>query len=211
VARLACPAVGNVASFVTVAAATVPLSLLMPMEDKVIHRGPDTEVSHGERAGHALAAGLLLAVFAASFLGVDRWSLPGISLIGGEGSTTCLLRRATGLPCATCGMTRSFCAMGRGRVGAAFAYHPLGPVLYAFFALVMLRSAAVAVTGRRLLPQAGRVFLWLAAVLVAATLVVWVVHLCQMVASGEAAEAWRASPLYKLLTEVPSFRFQVSG
>jgi len=99
-------------------------------------------------------------------------------------------------------MTRSFCAIGRGEFGAAFEQHPLGPVLYAFFAIVMLRSAAVAVTGRRVLPQAGRVFLWLAAVLVAATLVVWVVHLCQMVASGEAAEAWRASPLGQLIEHV---------
>ena len=181
------------------------------MLNTYLHRGPSTEVTRGGRAGYALAAGCLLAVFAASFLGVDRWKLPGIFAIGGEGSTTCLLRRATGLPCATCGMTRSFCAIGRGELGAAFAQHPLGPVLYAFFALVMLWSAAVAVTGRRLLPQAGRVFLWMAAVLVAVTLVVWVARLCEMVASGEAAEVLRASPLYKVITEVSSFRFQVSS
>ena len=161
--------------------------------------GPDTAISRSGRIGHALAAGFLLAVFAASFLGVDRWSLPGISLIGGEGGTTCLLRRATGLPCATCGMTRSFCAIGRGEFGAAFAQHPLGPILYAFSVLVMLRSATVAATGRRTLPQAGRVFLWMAAVLVAVILVVWVVRLCEMVVSGEAAEAWRASLLGQLI------------
>ena len=164
-----------------------------------LHLGPDTAVSRSGRIGHALAAGFLLAVFAASFLGVDRWSLPGISPIGGEGSTTCLLRRATGLPCATCGMTRSFCAIGQGEFGAAFAQHPLGPILYAFFVLVMLRSATVAATGRRTLPQAGRVFLWMAAVLVAVILVVWVVCLCEMVVSGEAAEAWRASLLGQLI------------
>ena len=169
------------------------------MPNASVPGGLNTELSHSGRIGHALAAGFLLAVFAASFLGVDRWSLPGISLIGGEGSTTCLLRRATGLPCATCGMTRSFCAIGRGDLGAAFAQHPLGPILYAFSVLVMLRSAAVAVTGRRILPQAGRVFLWMAAVLVAVILVVWVVCLCEMVVSGEAAEAWRASLLGQLI------------
>jgi hypothetical protein len=169
------------------------------MPNASVPGGLNTELSRSGRIGHALAAGFLLAVFAASFLGVDRWSLPGISLIGGEGSTTCLLRRATGLPCATCGMTRSFCAIGRGDLGAAFAQHPLGPILYAFSVLVMLRSAAVAVTGRRILPQAGRVFLWMAAVLVAVILVVWVVCLCEMVVSGEAAEAWRASLLGQLI------------
>ena len=170
------------------------------MPNASVPGGLNTELSRSGRIGHALAAGFLLAVFAASFLGVDRWSLPGISLIGGEGSTTCLLRRATGLPCATCGMTRSFCAIGRGDLGAAFAQHPLGPILYAFSVLVMLRSAAVAVTGRRILPQAGRVFLWMAAVLVAVILVVWVVRLCGMVVSGEAAEAWRESLLRKIIT-----------
>jgi len=161
--------------------------------------GPDTAISRSGRIGHALAAGFLLAVFAASFLGVDRWSLPGISPIGGEGSTTCILRRATGLPCATCGMTRSFCAIGRGEFGAAFAYHPLGPVLYAFFVLVMLRSAAVALAGRRVVRWSGRAFLWMGAVLAAAIVVVWVVHLCQMIAGGEAAEAWRESALGQLI------------
>ena len=169
------------------------------MLNTYLHRGPSTEVTCSGRIGYALAAGCLLAVFAASFLGVDRWKLPGIFAIGGDGSTTCLLRCATGLPCATCGMTRSFCAIGRGEFGAAFAYHPLGPVLYAFFAVVMLRSAAVALAGRRLLPQAGRVFLWTAVALLAAILVVWVVRLCQMAASGEAAEAWGASPVGQLI------------
>jgi hypothetical protein len=161
--------------------------------------GPDTAVSRSGRIGHALAAGFLLAVFAASFLGVDRWSLPGISLIGGEGGTTCLLRRATGLPCATCGMTRSFCAIGRSDLGAAFAQHPLGPILYGVLVLVMLRSAAVAATGRRIFRRTGRALGWMAAVLVAVILVVWVVRLCEMVVSGEAAEAWRASTLYKIM------------
>ncbi|MCX5654887.1 MAG: DUF2752 domain-containing protein [Planctomycetota bacterium] len=171
-----------------------------PQSLPVAAGGPSPEVDQGGRIGHAVAAGLLLVVFAASFIGVDRWRLPGISLIGGEGSTTCLLRRATGLPCATCGMTRSFCAIGRGEFGAAFAQHPLGPVLYAFFALVMLRSAVVAVTGRRVWPRLARTFVWAAAALVAAILVVWVVRLCEMVAGGEAAEAWRESPLGRLLS-----------
>ena len=169
------------------------------MPNASVPDGLNTELSHGGRVGHALAACLLLAVFAASFLGVDRWKLPALSPLGGDGSTTCLLRSATGLPCATCGMTRSFCAIGRGDLGAAFAQHPLGPVLYGFFALVMLRSAAVAVTGRQVVRWSGRVLLWMGAALAAAILVLWVVHLGQMIGNGEAAEAWRASALGQLI------------
>jgi len=168
------------------------------MPNASVPGGQNTELSHSGRVGHAAAAGLLLAVFVASFLGVDRWNLACLSPSVGEGTTTCLLRRATGLPCATCGMTRSFCAIGRGDFGAAFERHPLGPVLYAFLALVMLRSAAVTVRGRRPSRWSGRALLWVAAVLVVAVLVVWMVRLCRMGASGEAAEAWRASPLGQL-------------
>jgi hypothetical protein len=165
----------------------------------VIPGGLNTEVTRSGRIGHGVAAGCLLAVFVASFLGVDRWNLACLSPSVGEGTSTCLLRRVTGLPCATCGMTRSFCAIGRGDLGAAFEQHPLGPVLYVFFALVMLRSAAVALAGRRVVRWSGRAFVWMGAVLAAAILVLWVVHLCQIIAGGEAAEAWRASALGQLI------------
>lgn len=40
--------------------------------------------------------------------------------------TICAFRRVTGLPCATCGMTRSLSALARGEWQRSRAYHPLG-------------------------------------------------------------------------------------
>ncbi len=38
----------------------------------------------------------------------------------------CTFRRVTGLPCATCGMTRALSALVRGEWQRSRAYHPLG-------------------------------------------------------------------------------------
>jgi hypothetical protein len=157
-------------------------------------------VPGGNRALHAGVAVVLAAVFALSFIGVDRWRVAGMPAVGGEGSTLCALRRTTGLPCLTCGMTRSFCALGRGDLREAFGYHPLGPIVYVLFAVVMVRSARIAVTGRMWLERTARVLVWSVPVLLAAAVAVWIVRLWLLVASGEAAELWDASPLGKIIT-----------
>ena len=54
----------------------------------------------------------------------------------------CAFRRATGVPCPFCGLTRSFCATGRGELGRAFRLHPAGPPLF-------LLTVAVFVVGVR--------------------------------------------------------------
>jgi hypothetical protein len=73
--------------------------------------------------------------------------LAGIALLGAslvraerlEGSTVlCPFRRATGLPCPACGVTRSWSAALRGRLGDSVSYHPLGlPALAAACCLAM--------------------------------------------------------------------------
>jgi len=47
------------------------------------------------------------------------------------GFTPCIFRNLTGLPCAGCGMTRGFVAMGHGRTREAWGHNPLAPVLFA--------------------------------------------------------------------------------
>ena len=46
------------------------------------------------------------------------------------GFTPCIFRNLTGLPCAGCGMTRGFVAMGHGRAREAWGFNPLAPVLF---------------------------------------------------------------------------------
>jgi Protein of unknown function (DUF2752) len=59
------------------------------------------------------------------------------------GPTICPFRAATGLPCPSCGMTRSWSAMGHGRVRDASGFHLMGPVTY------LLAAGLVAVGDRR--------------------------------------------------------------
>lgn len=62
---------------------------------------------------------------------------------GGDYFTICGFKNLTGLPCPGCGLTHSFCAMGKGHLLAAFGFNLLGPVLFLIFALVWFRSACV--------------------------------------------------------------------
>lgn len=58
-----------------------------------------------------------------------------------EGPVLCPFRMALGLPCPSCGLTRSFCSISQGRIADAFAFHPLGPVLFAGMVIALLIAA----------------------------------------------------------------------
>ena len=45
-----------------------------------------------------------------------------------EGPVLCLFRQVTGRPCPSCGLTRSWQAIGHGRIGDGLAAHPFGPL-----------------------------------------------------------------------------------
>ena len=161
---------------------------------------PPLRIDSTQRWFHGVTAGLLAVVFAASFLGVDRWEWLTPPGVPDECTSICLLRRATGLPCPTCGMTRSFCDIGRGEFGEALHQHPLGPLFYVLFGVLMVRSAIIALTGRPCLERMARIFIFAILPLVAVLVTVWVVRLWWLVASGEAAELWHASPLGQLIS-----------
>ena len=57
------------------------------------------------------------------------WLLPPALTEGG--AVLCPVRRATGLPCPACGLTRSWSAALHGRPGASLRFHPLGMALLA--------------------------------------------------------------------------------
>ena len=70
----------------------------------------------------ALVRRLTAAALVASFL------LPAGLVRGGP--VVCTFRAVTGLPCPSCGMTRSWSAMGHGRLREATGYHLLGPATF---------------------------------------------------------------------------------
>ena len=157
-------------------------------------------LGRGERVAQAAVAAVLAAVFVASFAGVDRVKLYPPLGAGDGGTSICLLKRLTGIPCMTCGMTRSFCAISRGRLAEAVRFHPLGPVVYAMLAVVMIRAAVMAAYGRMWLARTVRVLIWSIPVLVAAAIVIWAVRLAVLFSSGAGAEAWRASPIGRFIS-----------
>ncbi|AFY45626.1 hypothetical protein Nos7107_5111 [Nostoc sp. PCC 7107] len=54
------------------------------------------------------------------------------------GFLVCPIRHFTGIPCPTCGMTRSFMAIGRGDLSQAVAENLFGPILFAGFVIVIV-------------------------------------------------------------------------
>lgn len=77
----------------------------------------------------ALGAVLVASAFVFSVAGIPRWIPPA------------LIVRA-GVPSPFTGMTRSFVALASGDITAAFAWHPLGPLL---FSICVVLPALVAV------------------------------------------------------------------
>jgi hypothetical protein len=102
------------------------------------------------------------------------WSVAALAAGAVGGSSPCLLRHATGLPCPTCGGTRSVLAAAHGDVPASLAANPLVLVLLAtVFALTLSR----AVTGRRVvvsLSVRGRSAAWTLSILLLLSNWAWV-------------------------------------
>lgn len=93
-------------------------------------------VERPSRFGAVIVAVVLLGVYVLSML----WSPPD-----GDYFTICGFKSFTGLPCPACGLTHSFCAVGKGDLSRAFAYNLLGPPLLLFSLLVWIRSFCVVV------------------------------------------------------------------
>jgi hypothetical protein len=63
----------------------------------------------------------------------------------------CPLRHLTGIPCPTCGMTRSFMAIVRGDWSQALTEHLFGPIFFASLLIAAVHVAIELFTGRKLI------------------------------------------------------------
>ena len=87
----------------------------------------------------------LTAVFAASIFYHPAETAPTA-----EYSSICAFKNVTGLPCPGCGLTHSFCAIGKGDFSLAFAWHWLGPPLFLLLILMWLKAIFVLTNRNRL-------------------------------------------------------------
>ncbi len=120
---------------------------------------------HKARAGWAMLAMLSLAgaAYAVRETAGAGWMPP------------CVFRKVTGLECAGCGMTRGTHALLNGRVAEAFAFNPVGMVLFPLFMVAVAIAVIAWVMGKPLPPRAyqGR---GIAMVVVGVLLAWWVVR-----------------------------------
>jgi len=163
------------------------------------HTAPGRTVTRSERLLHGLVAAGLAAVFAASLWPADVAAMPDTFSVPHDEHSICMLRRVTGMPCPTCGATRSLRALGQGEVAAAVRFHPLGPLYAAMMLAVMVRSAGIAVRGRPWLGGTARFLVGLLPLLLLVTVLVYVVRTWRFFADGTGSAAWSASPLGRLL------------
>ena len=111
------------------------------------------ETNEGEGAQNKRRALIVMGALTAMFLVSVLYHAPE-----GDYFTICAFKNALGLPCPGCGLVHSFCALGKGRVAAAFEFNLLGPFLFLSFlvwwvwcALTlsgMARPAEVLIAGR---------------------------------------------------------------
>ncbi|HXG65970.1 MAG TPA: DUF2752 domain-containing protein [Blastocatellia bacterium] len=98
---------------------------------------------HSRRAAALTLVGLTL-VFLVSIL-----YRPADTDPNGPYFTICGFKNVTGLPCPGCGLTHSFCALGKGDLALAFAFNLLGPPLFLLLMLLWFRSACALANWRK--------------------------------------------------------------
>ena len=88
------------------------------------------------------------------------WIIPAIVFVASafgmaatQGPIMCLFRAATGIPCAGCGMTRAFVAIGHGHPAAAMDYNPLSPAAWLWMLAWWLIAVGYLLRGKAMPPH----------------------------------------------------------
>lgn len=109
-----------------------------------------------KREGSLLLLGLSAAALSAA--------MPALKSRGLWFDIPCLFNKITGLPCLTCGLTRSFSLTSHGDFTSAFRMHLLGPVLFVVLGLTIAYLAFSVFSGYRLRfrlsPRTRRLAFW---------------------------------------------------
>lgn len=85
--------------------------------------------------------GVCISPLCSAYFYHQGWRVPFLS---------CPIRHFTGIPCPTCGMTRSFMAMAAGDWNRAFTQHLFGPFLFVGCAIAVIHVAIELKVGRKL-------------------------------------------------------------
>jgi hypothetical protein len=83
----------------------------------------------------------------------------------------CIVKKTTGIDCPGCGLTRSFIYLCHGNISDSFRLHPLGPIIFLFFCLMLLNRVAKLVLGHIIVPRLESQYTYIT--LAAALLMVW--------------------------------------
>lgn len=129
-----------------------------------------------EKAYHLILLLACTAVLAASF--VLRPDEEGLLLFGYRWPFYCWLHETLGIRCVLCGMSRSFCSLAHGDLGASLGFHPLGPFLFSFFCLqILYRLYALAIQPRGIDSRLVKAHFGLVVLLCAAMAGHWLLYL----------------------------------
>jgi hypothetical protein len=118
----------------------------------------------------------------------------------------CALRHLTGIPCPTCGMTRSFIALAKGDFATSIQMHAFGPVLFLAFLLIFLHICGELRFGYRIQGWHTRLLKrrWVPWVVGVTFMGYYLFRLHFLIQSGELGTALQSSPLHHFLTPYAS-------
>jgi hypothetical protein len=90
-------------------------------------------------------------------------------------AVVCPFRLVTGLPCPGCGLGHSFVAVAHGDLGAAFAFHPFGPLAFVACAGIVAIATFERFAGRPAVPNATATRFRSPAIAIVAAWLLWAV------------------------------------